>query len=142
MSSQLTLNDTAFGEPPRATAADEPLRLAIRNKEHEAAELLLEHGANASAMYYLGQEINLVDPTDLASLDLLLVYGADPNAKNRHGMTPLMKACRNPEAVEAVQLLIRFFFKSHINTNEIILKISNVRCHSVILTGTYSFRIT
>lgn len=103
-------NDKAFGEPPRATAADEPLRLAIRHREHDTAVLLLEHGANATAKYYLGEEINLVDPTDLQSLDLLLSYGANPNSRDLQGLTPLMKACRNPQAVEAVHLLIRLLF--------------------------------
>lgn len=69
---------------------------------------MLEHGANASAKYYLGEEINLVDPTDLWSLDLLLTHGANPNSRDLQGLTPLMKACRNPQAVEAVHLLIRF----------------------------------
>ncbi|KAG8181424.1 hypothetical protein JTE90_018891 [Oedothorax gibbosus] len=60
--------DQSFGVPPRACAADEPLRLAIRNCEHATAQLLLEHGANPSALYYLGEEINLVNPVDYRSV--------------------------------------------------------------------------
>ncbi|OQR76192.1 ankyrin-1-like [Tropilaelaps mercedesae] len=40
-----------YGNPPRQTMADEPLRIAIRNDHFELAELLLKHGANPNARY-------------------------------------------------------------------------------------------
>lgn len=42
-----------YGNPPRITMADEPLRIAIRNDHFEMAELLLKHGANPNARYVL-----------------------------------------------------------------------------------------
>ena len=56
--------------------------------------MLLESGANPHTKYFFGSEINLVNPLNIDLLDLLLSYGADPNARDRHGLTPLMKACR------------------------------------------------
>lgn len=41
-----------YGNPPRQTMADEPLRIAIRNDHFELAELLLKHGANPNARYH------------------------------------------------------------------------------------------
>ncbi|XP_054709757.1 ankyrin repeat domain-containing protein 50-like isoform X2 [Uloborus diversus] len=104
---ELNPNDEAHGDPPRATIADEPLRLAIRNEEHETVQLLLEHGANPNALYYLGHEINLVNPMDTRSIELLLAFGADPNARDLQGLTPLMKACRNSQALDTLHLLVR-----------------------------------
>lgn len=81
-------------EFPRTTRCDEPLRLAIRNKHLEIARLLLEHGADPNKRYFFGSEINLV--TDLDFLELLLTFGANPDSRDRAGLTPLMKAVRQP----------------------------------------------
>lgn len=81
-------------EFPRTTQCDEPLRLAIRNKHYEIARLLLEHGADPNKRYFFGSEINLV--TDLEFLELLLTFGANPDSRDRAGLTPLMKAVRQP----------------------------------------------
>lgn len=81
-------------EFPRTTQCDEPLRLAIRSKHFEIARLLLEHGADPNKRYFFGSEINLV--TDLEFLDLLLTFGANPDSRDRAGLTPLMKAVRQP----------------------------------------------
>ncbi|XP_055339772.1 ankyrin-3-like [Paramacrobiotus metropolitanus] len=93
--------------PPPETMADEPLRLAIKNGHFECSELLLKRGANPNAKYFLGSEINFIDPvTQPEFLDLLLKYGADPDSTDRSGRTPLMFAARHPDAVQAVKILI------------------------------------
>lgn len=82
---------------PRTLLCDEPLRLAIRNRHLEIARMLLEHGANPNKRYFFGSEINLVSPLDVEFLNLLLMFGADPNTRDRSGLTPLMKAVRLPQ---------------------------------------------
>ncbi|CAH0549492.1 unnamed protein product [Brassicogethes aeneus] len=90
---------------PRTTQCDEPLRLAIRNKHMEIARMLLENGADPNKRYFFGAEINLV--TDLEFLGLLLTFGANPDSRDRSGLTPLMKAVRQPQGMEAVLLLLK-----------------------------------
>lgn len=108
---------------PRTTLADEPLRLALRNKHfvsdegnpflvpqinysrpQEVAKLLLEYGANVNKRYFFGAEINLV--TDTEAIELLLNYGAETETFDRSGMTPLMRACRHSHEMEQVLLLL------------------------------------
>ncbi|CAG4948632.1 unnamed protein product [Parnassius apollo] len=91
---------------PRTTLCDEPLRLAIRNKHYEVARLLLEHGADPNKRYFFGSEINLV--SDPEYLELLLTFGANPDSRDRAGLTPLMKAARQKRGIEAVLLLISY----------------------------------
>ncbi|XP_045538389.1 ankyrin repeat domain-containing protein 29 [Papilio machaon] len=91
---------------PRTTLCDEPLRLAIRNKHYEVARLLLEHGADPNKRYFFGAEINLV--SDPEYLELLLSFGANPDSRDRAGLTPLMKAARQKRGIEAVLLLISY----------------------------------
>ncbi|XP_004930731.1 ankyrin-3-like [Bombyx mandarina] len=93
-------------EFPRTTLCDEPLRLAIRNKHYDVAKLLLEHGADPNKRYFFGSEINLV--SDPEYLELLLTFGANPDSRDRAGLTPLMKAARQKKGIEAVLLLISF----------------------------------
>lgn len=84
---------------------EEPLRLAIRNNHVEIARLLLEHGADANRRYFFGTQINLV--TDYKFLQLLLNFGADPNSRDRSGLTPLMKVVRLPQGLEAALILLK-----------------------------------
>lgn len=96
-------DDSGFGV---CSSCDEPLRMAVKNGHLEAARLLLENGANANTRYFFGCEINLIPPQDKDFLELLLMYGARPDSRDRTGVTPLMKACRIPQAIESVLLLI------------------------------------
>ncbi|XP_055683669.1 ankyrin repeat and SOCS box protein 3-like [Lutzomyia longipalpis] len=91
---------------PRTTLCDEPLRLALRNKHYDVAQLLLEHGADPNKRYFFGAEINLVSDTE--ALELLLTYGANPETRDRSGMTPLMRAARHSKGLEQVLLLLHF----------------------------------
>lgn len=76
---------------------DEPLRLALRNRHIDVAKTLLEAGANPNKRYFFGSEINLVSPLDIDCMELLLAFGAQPNTRDRAGLTPLMKAARLPQ---------------------------------------------
>lgn len=91
-----------------ANLCDEPLHLAIKNGHIESARFLLEHGANVNARYFFGSEINLLSPLNTSAMELLLIYGALPDARDRMGLTPLMKACRCPQATETVLMLISY----------------------------------
>ncbi|CAK1546492.1 unnamed protein product [Leptosia nina] len=93
-------------EFPRTTLCDEPLRLAIRNKHYAVARLLLEHGADPNKRYFFGSEINLV--SDPEYLELLLMFGANPDSRDRAGLTPLMKAARQRNGIESVLLLLSY----------------------------------
>lgn len=89
---------------PRTTLCDEPLRLAIRNKHLDIARTLLEHGADPNKRYFFGSEINLIN--DLDFLELLLTFSANPDSRDRSGLTPLMKAARQNSGMPAVLLLL------------------------------------
>ncbi|XP_055951736.1 ankyrin-3-like isoform X2 [Argiope bruennichi] len=86
---------------------DEPLRLAIRNSHHKTQHFLLDRGANPNAAYFRGSEINLVNSSNVKSIELLLQYGADVNARDWQGLTPLMKACRSRGNKQTVHLLLK-----------------------------------
>ncbi|XP_057341944.1 ankyrin repeat domain-containing protein 65-like isoform X4 [Microplitis mediator] len=93
---------------PRTMLCDEPLRLALRNGHTGVAKILLEAGANPNKRYFFGSEINLVSPLDLECMELLLAFGAQPNTRDRAGLTPLMKAARLPQGIASVLLLLSY----------------------------------
>ncbi|KAH0550478.1 ankyrin-3-like isoform X4 [Cotesia glomerata] len=93
---------------PRTMLCDEPLRLALRNGHTAVAKILLEAGANPNKRYFFGSEINLVSPLDLECMELLLAFGAQPNTRDRAGLTPLMKAARLPQGIASVLLLLSY----------------------------------
>uniref|UniRef100_A0A182SZ53 ANK_REP_REGION domain-containing protein n=1 Tax=Anopheles maculatus TaxID=74869 RepID=A0A182SZ53_9DIPT len=56
--------------------------------------------------YFFGSEINLA--TDVESLELLLTYGASTDARDRSGITPLMRAVRTNGNIDSVLLLLHY----------------------------------
>ncbi|XP_054163156.1 ankyrin-1-like [Oppia nitens] len=115
---ELQPDDKALGNPPRATLADEPLRLAIKNGHKECAEILLKSGADPNARYFLGSEINLISPLNISFLEMLLKYGACPDSRDRSGLTPLMKACRHPQGYAAAKILLHYGADPNAMTSE------------------------
>ncbi|GAB6022717.1 hypothetical protein CHUAL_006813 [Chamberlinius hualienensis] len=93
---------------PNTVFADQPLRLAMKNGHYDAAKLLLQNGANPNAHYFQGSEINFIHPLNIEFMELLLTFGADANARDRCGVSPLMKACRHGDGMEAALLLISY----------------------------------
>lgn len=83
----------------------EPLNIAIDHNHIDCVRLLLQSGAQSGNKYFMGYEINLVPLDHLQCLKLLIDHGADPNTRNRCGITPLMKACRE-QNIKAVEFLI------------------------------------
>lgn len=56
----------------------------------------------------MGSEINLISILKVSSIKLLLEYGANPDSRDRSGLTPLMKAARHPQGYATVKLLIDY----------------------------------
>ena len=74
---------------------ERPLHVAVHFPE--VVELLLEYGANPDGRMHFTGETPLhraAASCEAASLALLLARGADPNARDEHGDTPLSRAVR------------------------------------------------
>ncbi|KAI4500791.1 hypothetical protein M0802_004002 [Mischocyttarus mexicanus] len=93
------------------------LHLAAEHGFLDLVKLLLKYGAKVDhrkdtgelfPRYFFGSEINLVSPLDLECMELLLAFGAQPNMRDRAGLTPLMKAARSPQGVATVLLLLSY----------------------------------
>ena len=85
----------------------EPLNLALENNHADCVRLLLENGARPDHQYFMGREISLVPLENLECVEILLMYGADPNVFNRCGTSPLMKACRQ-QNIDACRMLLKY----------------------------------
>lgn len=91
--------DVNFETPQEGTA----LILAVIEGHEELVKLLLAAGANVKATYRTGQPVLSLAVVgrgdDSKLMQLLLAKGADPNARDRYGNTPLMVA-NTPAEVE------------------------------------------
>lgn len=69
---------------------------------------MLQSGADPNARYHFGTEMSFISATDARGLELLLKYGANANSRDRGGITPLMRACRDYDGYEAAKVLIKY----------------------------------
>lgn len=101
------------GQDVNAPAPDgfTPLGLAVFFRQPEVMRLLLDSGADVNARANNAQQVGPVHAAvargDLASLEVLLNRGADPDAPQAKGIRALHVAAANGNAA-AVDLLLRF----------------------------------
>nr|XP_002739394.1 PREDICTED: ankyrin-3-like [Saccoglossus kowalevskii] len=85
-----------------------PLRLALQAGNHECAAYLLRKGANPNMYYkHFGYEVHMVNLSNAECLELLLQFGADPDAHDSRGLTALHIACQDGN-VGFVQRLLKY----------------------------------
>lgn len=98
--------------PSKSTAAGSmgskaALLVAVQEMNHEMVEHLLDCGAPPN----YSPEISLlriaITNRDIACIRLLLLFGADPNLKDKDGSTPLFAAVKE-FFIEAAQLLLKY----------------------------------
>ncbi len=91
-----------------------PDPLCLASRETQKAELLLDRGANVNAACLLDYSPLMIAVTNgnTSLVQSLILYGADVNAINDHGLTVLVVALRQPvEEVateEIIQLLLAY----------------------------------
>lgn len=81
------------------------LASAIRAKNHKLIEQLLDQGVSPNTGPELHALIEAVKVRDAESIRLLLLFGADPNDRDREGMTPLATAVEKSSLAIAYSLL-------------------------------------
>src|SRR5204862_5920672 len=90
-------------EAPRMRSSESPVTMAVNRNKPPVLRLLLEGGASASRADGFGRPpIQLVKSVEVARL--LAAAGADPNAQNYRGYTPLAEAVWNGD-VAAIDAL-------------------------------------
>jgi ankyrin repeat protein len=86
-----------------------PLHLAAYFSRGDAVRLLLDRGADVAAVARNGSEVqplhSAVAARSIEIVAALLVAGADPNARQQGGFTPLM-AAEQHEQLEMIRLLL------------------------------------
>ncbi|KAI7550349.1 ankyrin [Hortaea werneckii] len=90
-----------------SAGAKQALFVAVQELNHEMVEHLLDSGVPADH----GPDTNLLRMAvinhDIACVRLLLLFGADPNAKDKEDYTPLYAATKE-FFIEAAQLLLKY----------------------------------
>ncbi|KAJ9144160.1 Ankyrin [Pleurostoma richardsiae] len=83
------------------------LLTAIQQKKHKIIEQLLDRGVSPEAgpEFHAIKEAVLIRDTE--TIRLLLLFGGDPNARDRNGVTPLMSATEL-SFVEGAKMLIKY----------------------------------
>lgn len=87
-------------------ASRNALAAAVQQKNHKMIEQLLDHSVPANNTEYSLLREAIINH-DLESLRLLLLFGADPNAKDKDGASPLYTAT-GQSYFEAAQLLVKY----------------------------------
>lgn len=85
------------------------LHLAIKLKNQRIAEILLKASANPNLTDQYGEPamFNAVKEDEPDLIELLSVYGANINHKNREGQTPVIVASQNRNRQQALLFLIK-----------------------------------
>ena len=99
---------SGFVSTAGAGTSESALMKAARTQDTRAVRTLIAHKADVNAQSSDGSTalLWLAHWNDLATADLLLRAGADPNTANGFRMTPLSQACTNSSA-EFVRLLLK-----------------------------------
>ncbi len=94
----------------KGSLQDFPLHNAAMNKNSEILKFLLKKGAdksvNAKDKYGDTPLFKAIRRGKLENIKLLIQHGADVNAKNNYGKTPLMEACSINKNIEVIQTLL------------------------------------
>jgi ankyrin repeat protein len=92
----------------RVTAGSRPALLsAVQQQNHTMVEQLLDHGVPTDSIGERNPLAVAIVNNDFTSVRLLLLFGADPNAKDKDSFTPLFSATQ-ASFYEAAELLLKY----------------------------------